>query len=139
QHLSRRLQAAGKTIRSTARLERPAGAAAAKLGYVPKSRAYQLQADVPGITLETLAAVSAKNLPANGTLTASARGAGTLDNPQLAASVQIPKLEFQQTTVTQVKADLNLANHRADATLSSGIAQASVQARVSTNLTGDYY
>src|SRR5438874_6011986 len=75
----------------------------------------------------------------NGTLTASARGAGTLDNPQVAASVQIPKLEFQQTTVTQVKADLNLANHRADATLSSGIAQASVQAQVSTNLTGDYY
>jgi len=139
QNLSLQFQAAGNTINSTANLKLPAGSATAKLVYVPKTRAYQLQADVPGITLEKLAAVNAKNLPVNGTLTASARGAGTLDNPQLAASVQIPKLEFQQTTVTQVKADLNLANHRADATLSSGIAQASVQARVSTNLTGDYY
>src|SRR5438094_1257248 len=139
QNLSLQFQAAGNTINSTANLKLPAGSATAKLVYVPKGRAYQLQADVPGITLEKLAAVNAKNLPINGTLTASARGAGTLDNPQLAASVQIPKLEFQQTTVTQIKADLNLANHRADATLSSGIAQASVQARVSTNLTGDYY
>jgi translocation and assembly module TamB len=139
QNLSLQFQAAGNTINSTANLKLPAGAATAKLVYVPKTRAYQLQADVPGITLEKLAAVNAKNLPVNGMLTASARGAGTLDNPQLAASVQIPKLEFQQTTVTQVKADLNLANHRADATLSSGIAQASVQARVSTNLAGDYY
>ncbi len=139
QNLSLQFQAAGNTINSTANLKLPAGSATAKLVYVPKTRAYQLQADVPGITLEKLAAVNAKNLPVNGTLTASARGAGTLDNPQLAASVQIPKLEFQQTTVTQIKADLNLANHRADATLSSGIAQASVQARVSTNLTGDYY
>ena len=139
QNLSLQFQAAGNTINSTANLKLPAGSATAKLVYVPKTRAYQLQADVPGITLEKLAAVNAKNLPVNGTLTASARGVGTLDNPQLAASVQIPKLEFQQTTVTQIKVDLNLANHRADATLSSGIAQASVQAWVSTNLTGDYY
>ena len=139
QNLSLQFQAAGNTIKSTANLKLPAGSATAKLVYVPKTRAYQLQADVPGITLEKLAAVNAKNLPVNGTLTASARGVGTLDNPQLAASVQIPKLEFQQTTVTQIKVDLSLANHRADATLSSGIAQASVQARVSTNLTGDYY
>src|SRR5438094_530802 len=139
QNLSLQFQAAGNTINSTATLKLPAGSATAKLVYVPKTRAYELQADVPGIALEKLAAVNAKNLPVNGTLTASARGAGTPDNPQLAASVQIPKLEFQQTTVTQIKADLNLANHRADATLSSGIAQASVQARVNTNLTGDYY
>lgn len=139
QNLSLQFQAAGNTVNSTANLKLPAGSATAKLVYVPKTHAYQLQADVPGITLEKLAAVNAKNLPVNGTLTASARGAGTLDNPQLAASIQIPKLEFQQTTITQVKADLNLANHRADATLSSGIAQASVQARVSANLTGDYY
>jgi len=139
QNLSLQFQAAGNTVNSTANVKLPAGSATAKVVYLPKTRAYQLQADVPGITLEKLAAVNAKNLPVNGTLTASARGAGSLDNPQLTASVQIPKLEFQQTTVTQVKADLNLANHRADATLSSGIAQASVQARVSTNLTGDYY
>jgi translocation and assembly module TamB len=139
QNLSLQFQAAGNTVNSTANLKLAAGSATAKLVYVPKTHAYQLQADVPGITLEKLAAVNAKNLPVNGTLTASARGAGTLDNPQLAASIQIPKLEFQQTTITQVKADLNLANHRADATLSSGIAQASVQVRVSANLTGDYY
>src|SRR5205807_8565148 len=129
QNRSLQFHAARNTINTTANLKLQAGSATAKLVHVPKTRAYQLQADVPGITLEKLAAVNAKSLPVNGMLTASARGAGTLDNPQLAASVQIPKLEFQQTTVTQIKADLNLANHRADATLSSGIAQASVQAR----------
>src|SRR5207244_5312598 len=82
QNLSLQFQAAGNTINSTANLKLPAGFATAKLVYVPKTRAYQLQADVPGITLEKLAAVNAKNLPVNGTLTASARGAGTLDNPQ---------------------------------------------------------
>jgi translocation and assembly module TamB len=139
QNLALQFQAAGDTVNSTANLQVPAGSAVAKLTYLPKTRAYQLQADVPGITLEKLAVVEAKNLPVNGKLTAMARGAGTLDNPQLTASVQIPKLDFQQTTITQVKADMNLANHHADATLSSGIAQASVQARVSINLTDDYY
>jgi translocation and assembly module TamB len=139
QNLSLEFQAAGNTVNSTANVKLPAGSVAAKLTYLPKTRAYQFQADVPGITLEKLAAVEAKNLPLNGKLTATARGAGSLDNPQLTASVQIPKLEFQQTTITQIKADMNLANHHADATLSSGISQASVQARVSTNLTGDYY
>jgi translocation and assembly module TamB len=139
QNLSLEFQAAGNTVNSTANVKLPAGSAVAKLTYLPKTRAYQFQADVPGVTLEKLAAVEAKNLPVNGKLTAMARGAGTLDNPQLTASVQIPKLDFQQTTITQIKADMNLANHHADATLSSGIAQASVQARVSANLTDDYY
>jgi len=139
QNLALQFQATGNTVNTTANLQVPAGSAVAKLTYLPKTRAYQLQADVPGVTLEKLAAVEAKNLPVNGKLTATARGAGTLDNPQLTASVQIPKLDFQQTTITQIKADMNLANHHADATLSSGLAQASVQARVSANLTDDYY
>src|SRR2546429_6610397 len=96
QNLSLQFQAAGNTINSTANLKLPAGSATAKLVYVPKTRAYQLQADVPGITLEKLAAVNAKNLPLNGTLTGSASGARTLDKPELAGRALITKTESSQ-------------------------------------------
>ncbi len=88
--------------------------------------------------LQKLKVVQEKNLPVNGTVSISASGQGTLDNPQLTAILQLPKIEVQQKSIAGVKATVDVANHQADLILDSQVAQAFVRARGHVNLTGDY-
>jgi translocation and assembly module TamB len=115
-----------------------AGSANSSLTYTPKTKAYKLRLDAPSIVLQKLRTVQARNLAMNGTLTVSASGEGTLDDPQLTATVQLPKLEVRQKAVSGLKAEVHVANKRADLTLDSRVAEASIQARGHVDLTGDY-
>jgi translocation and assembly module TamB len=117
----------------------PAGSANASLTYTPKTKAYTVRLDAPSIVLQKLHTLQAKNLPLDGTLAASASGEGTLDNPQLSVTLALPKLELRQKSILGLKAEARLANHHADLTLDSQVAEASVRARGQVNLTGDYY
>jgi translocation and assembly module TamB len=140
QTLTLEFQAANGAVNSTWNVKTLAGSADANLIYYPKSRGYDLRLNANNVTLEKLEAIQAKNLAVKGTLTASATGKGTLDNPQLTATVQVPQLQFQQSVITGIKANLNVANHRAQATLNSAIQQSSLQAKANVNLDGrDYY
>jgi translocation and assembly module TamB len=124
---------------STLEVGLPAGSANGNISYTPKTKAYALRLDAPSIVLQKLRAVQAKNLPLTGTLTASASGVGTLDNPQLTAVLELPQLQLRQNLISAVKAEVDVANHRADLTLHSQLANASVHAHGSVNLSGDYY
>lgn len=115
-----------------------AGAAHATVSYAPKTKAYTVRLDAPAVVLEKLRSVQEKNLPLQGTLALSADGKGTLDDPQLSATLQLSKLQVQQTSTAGVKADVRVANQRADLTIDSEVAQASVRARGHVDLTGDY-
>ena len=115
-----------------------AGSADANLTYEPKTKGYKVNLNAPALVLQKLRAVQAKNLAMQGTVAISANGMGTLDDPQLTASIQLPKLEVQQKSIVGVKADIRVANKRADFSLGSQVAQASVNARGNINLTGDY-
>ena len=127
------------SVTSTLDVGLPAGSANASLSYTPKTQAYTVRLDAPSVVLQKLHAVQAKNLPLTGTLTASASGAGTLDNPQLTAVLELPQLQLRQNSLSAVKAEFHVANHRADLTLHSQLENASVHAHGSVNLSGDYY
>jgi len=139
QSLSLQFQAVSGTINSSLDVKLQAGSATATLAFTPKTKGYRFQLNAPGIVLSRLQTVQSKSLPLNGTLTASASGEGTLDNPNLTATLQLPQLQFQQNSITGIKADLKVANQRADLVLSSGIVQSTVHAHATVNLVGDYY
>jgi translocation and assembly module TamB len=126
------------SIVSTVNVATAAGSVDSSLTYTPKTQAYNLRLNAPAIVLQKLKTVQEKNLALKGTLSASASGRGTLDNPQLTALVQLPKVEVQQKSIAGVRAEVDVANHQADLTLDSQVAQASVRARGHVNLTGDY-
>ena len=126
------------SIVSTLNVATTAGSANSSLAYTPKTGAYKLRLDAPAIVLQKLKAVQEKNLAVNGTLSLSASGQGTLDNPQLTAILQLPKIELQQKPIAGVKATVDVTNHEADLVLDSQVAQAFVRARAHVNLTGDY-
>lgn len=139
QNLSLQFKAAGNSVTSDLVAKIPAGSATAHLIYYPKNQGYELQMNAPVINLARLDAVQQRNLGLTGMLSASATGKGTLADPQVAATLQVPTLQVRQASVNHVKAQLNVVNHRADITLDSELANAFVQARSTINLNDNYY
>jgi len=126
------------SIISTLNVAMNAGSATTDLTFTPKTKAYKLNLDSSGIVLQKLHAVQAKNLAMEGTVSISANGQGTLDNPQFNASVQLPRLTIKDKEISGIKAEVRLANKQADLSLDSQVIEASVSARGHVNLTGDY-
>jgi translocation and assembly module TamB len=139
QKLMMKFHADKGSVTSTLEVGLPSGSVKGNLFFTPKTKAYTVGLDAPSVVLQKLHAVQAKNLLLTGTLTASASGAGTLDNPQLTAVLELPQLQLRQNSISAVKAEVDVANHRADLTLHSQLANASVQAHGSVSLSGDYY
>ncbi len=126
------------SITSHLQLASDAGSTNGDLEYTPRTKTYKVNVDAPGIVLQKLHTVQEKNLALNGTVTLHANGKGTIDDPQLSATIELPKLEIKGKSIAGVKAELQVANERADFSLDSEIAQASVKARGRVALTGDY-
>jgi translocation and assembly module TamB len=127
------------SLASTLEVSLPAGSANASLSYTPKTKAYTVSLNAPSLVLEKLHTVQTKNVPLTGTLKATVSGEGTLDNPQLTATLELPELQVRQNSISKMKAELHVGNQRADLNLSSQVAQSSLQAHGHVNLTGDYY
>jgi translocation and assembly module TamB len=138
QNLVVQFQAANDTIHSHLTVDLPAGSANANLALTPKTKAYQFDLYAPSIVLQKLQPVGAKNLSITGTLSVSASGAGTVQDPQLDLSLQIPSLQVRQTAISGLKAQLNVQNQRANLEVSSNLTQAFVRARATVDLAGNY-
>jgi translocation and assembly module TamB len=139
QHLKAEFHADRSSLTSTFDLALPAGSANGSVSFTPKTKAYVVRLSAPSLVLQKLQTVQARNLGISGTLTITASGEGTLDNPQLTAAVELPQLHLRDKSISQIKAQLHVANKRAELSLDSQVAQASVHSKVDVNLSGDYY
>ena len=72
--LATNFQAENGSITTTMTASAKAGAINATISYTPKSKAYKVRVDAPGIVLQKLRTVQAKNVPVSGTLNASVSG-----------------------------------------------------------------
>jgi translocation and assembly module TamB len=138
QTLAAKFNAQNGTVASTLNVSATAGAINATVSYTPRTKAYKVQLNAPSVVLQKLQILQQKNLAVNGTVSASVNGEGTLDNPQLVATVQLPQLQLRQSSISGFKADVRVAQHRADLNLDSKVSAASIHARGTVNLTGDY-
>jgi len=127
------------SVNSVMNIGEPAGSATVNLSYVPATRSYDLRLSAPSILLEELHAVRQRQLPLSGVAQLSGAGQGSLDNFQLTATIELTQAEFRRNQVSQLTAEIRVANQRVDFELSSQIAKASVQAHGYLNLTADYY
>jgi translocation and assembly module TamB len=134
-NLSAQFQASGGTINSTLVV----GAATANVSFTPKTKAYNFKLQTSKIDLTKSHTVQAKNLPLKGVVTISANGAGTVDDPQLAASVQIDQLQLHDTNFSRVSANLGVSNHLAKLALNSGIGGATLRGNATVHLSPGYY
>jgi translocation and assembly module TamB len=139
QHLAATFRADRSSVTSTIDVSMPAGSADGTVAYTPKTGAYSVRLNAPSVALQKLQLVREKNLALAGNMRISASGEGTLDNPQLLASVAVPQLALRDKSISQIKGELQVANHRAELTFDSEVAQASVHSHGTVNLDGDYY
>jgi translocation and assembly module TamB len=127
------------SVSSTLNVKIEAGEANGTLTYTPTTKAYVVRVSAPAIVLQKLQSVQAKNLGLDGTATLSASGQGTLENPELKASIAIPHLQLRDKSISQIDAELEVANHVAELSVDSQVAQATVHSRAKINLSGGYY
>lgn len=116
----------------------PAGSIHGTVSVQPKLKTYTADLNTSGIQLDKLEALKARNLDLTGVLMLHASGQGSFSNPQLNASLQIPTLTVQKQTIKNIDLNLAVANHVANANLSSTAVNTSIQAKARVNLTGDY-
>ncbi len=126
------------TIISTLQISAPAGTILGDLSFTPKTKAYTVKIDAPSIVLQKLRTIQEKNLPVTGTIKALVDGRGTVENPQLHATVEFPQMQVRQSSISNFKAEVRVAEHRADLNLNTDVAQASVKAHGTMALTGNF-
>jgi translocation and assembly module TamB len=138
QDLTVRFQGSESDIHTTVDLRTPAGSANATLAYRPKEQGYDLHFDFPGIRLEQVEPLHARNPQIAGLIVASANGQGTLKAPQVEANIEAPQLRAGQQKLDGLKAHMSVAQQLAAFSLDYSISGASLTARGEVNLTGDY-
>ena len=139
QHLAADFHAEKSSITSTLDVNLPAGSINGSASYMPQTKAYVVRLNAPSVTLQKLHMVQAKNLGLSATAAISASGDGTLDNPQLTASVKVPELKLRDKSISQITAQLDVANQHAKLTVDSEVLQASIHSTVDLSLSSDYY
>jgi translocation and assembly module TamB len=115
-----------------------AGDLQGKLSVRPKEKTYRENLIAAAIRLDRLQALQAQKIDASGELSLNASGEGTFDNPKLDAAVDIPKLVIRDQTISGIHLRANVADHVANATLSSSAMNTNIQAKAKVQLTGDY-
>jgi translocation and assembly module TamB len=106
--------------------------------YDPRQRVYEAQLETHNFKLGQLNAVKSRNLAIAGVVNLVANGRGTLDDPQLTASLEIPQLQAEGKTIDHIALQVNVAQHVADISLDTRAVNANIHGRGTVQLTGDY-
>ena len=131
-------QATGKQVTANLKMYLPAGSANAAVIYEPASQSYDAQLHAPGIKLDQLETLKAKNLQLQGVLDVNASGKGTLSDPQLQALIELPQLQIRDQAIRGLKLHSNVANHVANFTLDSEALNTHAGGHGTIQLSGEY-
>ncbi len=132
------LSGTGDEAHANLQVQLPAGILRGNVSVRPKEKSYTAQLTSTGIRVDQVQALKARNIDATGVLSLDAKGQGTFDNPELDATLQIPTLTIQKQSLSEINLHMNVANHVANATLTSKAIDTTVQAKAKINLAGDY-
>jgi translocation and assembly module TamB len=138
QTLDIRFQGTGNQVDANLNAKLPAGTAQGKVTYFPKDQGYQAELDASNLRLEKLQTVQARNLQVNGGLTLKVSGKGTVKDPQLNASLQIPVLQVQKQTIKGLSLNTGIKNHIATIALNSEVAQTYVRGNGTVGIEAPY-
>jgi translocation and assembly module TamB len=128
----------GDEVHGDLGVQLPAGDVQTKVSIRPRQKSYKAQLTASGIRLDQLQAIKAKNVDVRGVVSIQAQGAGTFDNPQLDATLEIPQIDIQNQKIAQVNLQMNVANHLATANLTSSAVGTAIRANAKVHLTGDF-
>ena len=129
----------GDEVHSNLAVHLPAGTLQSQVVIRPRQQSYTAQLTANGVRLDQLQTVKDRNLEVKGILNLKASGHGTFQNPQVDASLQIPRLEVRKQAITGVALQINVAQHIASASFDARALNNPLRAQAKVNLTGDYF
>jgi translocation and assembly module TamB len=138
QNVTLKLQGDGNAIHANLAVRMPAGTAHADVDYLPQSQEYRVQAQAQDFRLEKLQTVKARNMQIAGGLNLNVSGRGTIKDPQLQATIEIPQLQMNKQNVKGIKLQTTVQNHIASIALDSDVATVSLKARGTVGIEAPY-
>ena len=128
----------GDVVHANLDVRIPAGATTGTLTYYPKQQGYEAVLKAANLQLGQIQTLKAKNMGIAGALNIDVSGKGTVQDPQVQASITIPQLEVQKQVVKGIALKANVANHVGTFDLNSEVQNTFVKANGKVDLTGDY-
>ena len=128
----------GDEVHGTLNARSVAGDANARFAYAPKQQGYTVQLTANNLQLNKIKALTDKVPDLYAVVNLNASGHGTIKDPQLTASLQIPKLVAQKQAVNNIVLNTTIVNHVANIALDSNALNSSISGRGTVELTGDY-
>jgi translocation and assembly module TamB len=113
----------GNSVTANLSARSPAGSAQGNVAVDPKTKAFQFQFHANNIRLEQLQTVKARNMQIKGGVNLDASGRGTIESPELDATVKIPELQAQKQTIRGIKLQTTVRNQTANIALDTEVAQ----------------
>ncbi len=138
QSLNVKFEGNGNTVKANMTVQMPAGSARADVDYFPKTEGYDAHVQSQNFRLEKLQTVMAKNMQIAGGVNLNVTGKGTVKDPQLQASIEVPQLQIQKQTVQGLKFQTTVQNHVATIALDSDIEKVSLKARGTVGIETPY-
>jgi len=131
-------QANGTTVNTQSQIDLAAGSIIANAQYEPKRQSYIVNVDTDGIKLDQLETVKARNLQMTGTLSVHASGRGTIKDPGLQATIEVPQLNVRNQAINNLKLTTDVANHVAKVDMGTDVLNAHADGHGTVQLSDDY-
>jgi translocation and assembly module TamB len=138
QNLSLKFEGDGNTVKANLTVQMPAGTATADLNYFPKDQGYDAHVEAQNFRLEKLQTVASRNMQIAGGVNLNVNGKGTVKNPQLQATIEVPQLQLQKQNIQGIKFQTTVQNHVATIALDSDVAKTFVKARGTVGIETPY-
>ncbi len=138
QNLNVKFEGDGNTVKANLTVQMPAGSARADVNYSPKTEGYDAHVESQNFRLEKLQTVVARNMQIAGGVNLNVSGKGTIKDPQLQATIDIPQLQMQKQTVQGLKFQTTVQNHVASIALDSDVSKVALKARGTVGIETPY-
>lgn len=138
QNLNVKFKGDGNTVNANLTIQMPAGTTHADVDYFPKNQGYRAKVQTQDLRLEKLATVQARNMQIAGGLNLNVSGQGTIKDPQLQATLEIPQLQMKHQAIEGIKLQTTVQNHVATIALDSDVAKTSIKANGTVGIEAPY-
>jgi translocation and assembly module TamB len=138
QNVNLKFQGDGSALNAGLTVRMPAGTARADVDYFPQTQQYNAKVHAQDFRLEKLQTVKARNMKIAGGVNVNVTGNGTVSDPQLQATVDIPQLLVNQQSIQGVKLQTTVKDHVANLALDSQVINVAVKAKGTIGIESPY-
>lgn len=138
QNINLKFQGDGNAVNANLTVQMPAGTTRADLDYFPRTQEYRAQVRSQNFRIEKLQTVKARNMQVAGGVNLNVTGRGTIKDPQLQATIEVPQLQMQKQAVQGIKLQTTVQNHVATIALDSDVAKTFIKAHGTVGIESPY-